>query len=604
MADVPCVIIKRCNSDWSCCGIVLDSNNGILLTVASLFSDNLHQNERQRTISEDSPILVSSMSPNDEIAVEVIFRSHTDEEFRTFEGYVILFWRDYGLKRITELIFPTSEWKFELFGHDQKYFQGASDEEHGNDTSQLHQTALSDFALIKVKNPENFCSSYSLVNLRTLRGLENPKIGDSLCVIGTPFGCECPQVFYNSVSKGIVSNVLGRNNEMIITDARCIPGCEGCALYTFNQKPGLLNGRDLYGIVLAPFCWRNGEWIGITLACSLWYIIHNLSQLLKGNISLIPLKLMEILANVLDFQVKIQSQQNVITEDNMLVYKGTHSTVIHVDRDSSNLQDIIKIALSSVVMVQCGNRWGSGVIIDSEDGLVVTCSHVVKDCQNPLIVTGSSNTVQCFRDKDKVKLCGNYDHSAYQKVQVLFATQEECPLDFALLKMQLNQQLKPLRSRLETNLEQRKSPKSFAKHRYKKGKDVLVIGFPLFASHLNTGASVVSGVISNIVRVQKQTVLLQSTAAVHCGTSGGALVSAETGELLGMVTSHVKDANMSCTFPHVNFSIPADLLYQLVSSVKDGTIENTLQALVSNDLKNVWQLEKNLSDKPQIISKL
>ena len=123
MADVPCVIIKRCNSDWSCCGIVLDSNNGILLTVASLFSDTLHQNERQRTISEDSPILVSSMSPNDEIAVEVIFRSHTDEEFRTFEGYVILFWRDYGLKRITELIFPTSEWKFELFGHDQKYFK-------------------------------------------------------------------------------------------------------------------------------------------------------------------------------------------------------------------------------------------------------------------------------------------------------------------------------------------------------------------------------------------------------------------------------------------------------------------------------------------------
>ena len=54
----------------------------------------------------------------------------------------------------------------------------------------------------------------------------------------------------------------------------------------------------------------------------------------------------------------------------------------------------------------------------------------------------------------------------------------------------------------------------------------------------------------------------------------------------------------------MNFSIPADLLYQLVSSVKDGTIENTLQALVSNDLKNVWQLEKNLSDKPQIISKL
>lgn len=42
MVDVLCVIIKRCNLDWSCCGIVLDSNNGILLIVVFLFSDILY----------------------------------------------------------------------------------------------------------------------------------------------------------------------------------------------------------------------------------------------------------------------------------------------------------------------------------------------------------------------------------------------------------------------------------------------------------------------------------------------------------------------------------------------------------------------------------
>lgn len=81
-------------------------------------------------------------------------------------------------------------------------------------------------------------------------------------------------------------------------------------------------------------------------------------------------------------------------------------------------------------------------------------------------------------------------------------------------------------------------------------------------------------------------------------------MSTETGELLGMVTSHVKDANMSCTFPHVNFSIPADLLHKLVSSVRRGVVENTLQTLVSVDMKNIWQLEKNFGDKPRITSKL
>lgn len=603
MADVSCVLIKRCNSDWSCCGIILDSDNGILLTVASLFSDILHQNERQRTISEDSPVLAGSMSPNDEIAVEVIFRSHTDEELRTLKGYVIFFWRDYGLHRIAERIFPTSEWKFELFGHDQKYLQGASDEEPGSDTS-LHQTTLSDFALIKIRDPENSFSSCSSVDLRTLRGFKHPKIGDSLSVVGTPFGCECPSVFYNSVSKGIVSNVLDRQSEVIITDARCVPGCEGCALYTLNHKHGLLKNGHLYGIVLAPFCWRNGEWVGITLACSLWFVLHNLSQLLSGNISLIPHKLTAILANVLDIQPKTQTQLDVIAEDNMCTYKGEHSTAVHSDQDSLSLQDIVNTAISSVVMVQCGNRWGSGIIIDKEDGLIVTCSHVVRNCQNPLIVTGSSNTVQYFKGKDKDKLSGNHENSIHQKVQVLFATQEDSPLDFALLKMRPNHQLRSLKPRLGSNVVQRKLAEFYTKPVYWKGEDVLVIGFPLFASHLNTGASVVSGVISNIVCVQNQTVLLQSTAAVHCGTSGGAVVSTETGELLGMVTSHVKVANMSCTFPHVNFSIPADLLHKLVSSVKRGTVENTLQALVSDDLKNIWQLEKNLGDKPHITSKL
>lgn len=71
-------------------------------------------------------------------------------------------------------------------------------------------------------------------------------------------------------------NVLGWNNEMIIIDVCCILGCEGCVLYIFNYKFGLLNGRDFYGIVFVLFCWWNGEWIGIILVCLLWYIIYNL----------------------------------------------------------------------------------------------------------------------------------------------------------------------------------------------------------------------------------------------------------------------------------------------------------------------------------------
>jgi len=57
-------------------------------------------------------------------------------------------------------------------------------------------------------------------------------IGQTVFAVATPFGNLSPAVFLNSVSKGIVSNIVGAESELILTDARCIPGTEGGALYT------------------------------------------------------------------------------------------------------------------------------------------------------------------------------------------------------------------------------------------------------------------------------------------------------------------------------------------------------------------------------------
>lgn len=32
-----------------------------------------------------------------------------------------------------------------------------------------------------------------------------------------------------------------------------------------------------------------------------------------------------------------------------------------------------------VVLIRCGVNWGSGVAVDSRDGIVLTCSHVVRN---------------------------------------------------------------------------------------------------------------------------------------------------------------------------------------------------------------------------------
>ncbi|KAL9959024.1 hypothetical protein ACROYT_G036105 [Oculina patagonica] len=266
----------------------------------------------------------------------------------------------------------------------------------------------------------------------------------------------------------------------------------------------------------------------------------------------------------------------------------------------------LKTALSSVIMVHCGNTSGSGIVVDAEACLIATCIHVIRDCHNTLIVTEDKTISRYLNSAREVRISQDSSNSTHHKAQVLYATKEDCPLDFALLKVKPNPEFGSLRPRLGPAVTQIKSVVT-SKPLFKKGEEIYVVGFPLFASHLNTGASIVSGVISNVAYADNKPVLLQSTAAVHCGASGGALVSMETGELLGMVTrvtSHIKDANLSSSFPHINFSIPANLLYKLVSAVKRRDVEDTLRGLVSDHMKSVWQLKKTVKEKPHITSKL
>lgn len=602
MADDLCVLVKRCNSDLSCCGIILDSVNGIVLTVASLFLDLLPQVEKQLEISADSPFLFhddfATTSPNGEIAVEVIFRRNGEEEFRTLQGHVALYWRDYGLQRIAERIFPQSEWKFESLGQGELAKTALPAESENGDETLAHRNCLSDFVLIQVKTPSNYFS-FKPVNLSTVRGSGRPKKGDTVFIVGTPFGCECPPVFYNSLSKGIVSNVVRINDEVIITDARCVPGCEGCPLYLKRLQCGSMNNNASYGIVLAPFCWRNGEWTGITVVSSLGYVLRSLRKLLNKNISSIPQHLTRVLFGVLNCQDQTENPVDLIVKAN----QDRNTSDLHSDQIILRARDITKTALSSVVMVQCGNTWGSGIVVDAEACLIATCSHVIRDCHDTLIVTEGKTISRYLNSAREVRISQDSPNSTHHKAQVLYATKEDCPLDFALLKVKPNREFRSLKPRFRSDVTQIKSVVA-SKPLYKKGEEICVIGFPLFASHLNIGVSIVSGVISNVAYADNKPVLLQSTAAVHCGASGGAMVSMETGELLGMVTSHTKDANLSSSFPHINFSIPADLLYKLVSAVKSGAVEHTMQGLVSEYMKSVWQLKKTVNEKLHITSKL
>lgn len=63
------------------------------------------------------------------------------------------------------------------------------------------------------------------------------------------------------------------------------------------------------------------------------------------------------------------------------------------------------------------------------------------------------------------------------------------------------------------------------------GEPVSVVGFGVFGQAC--GPSVTSGILSAVVHVDGTPVMLQTTCAVHGGSSGGPLFSTRSGDLLG-----------------------------------------------------------------------
>jgi len=102
---------------------------------------------------------------------------------------------------------------------------------------------------------------------------ETVGVGNAVYVVGTPFGNLSPAVFMNSISKGVLSNTAG---DLLLTDARCIPGTEGGAIYAQLWQHDSLP----VGIIVAPLCWKANEWIGLSVGCRLTSVLHSLKSLL------------------------------------------------------------------------------------------------------------------------------------------------------------------------------------------------------------------------------------------------------------------------------------------------------------------------------------
>lgn len=179
-------------------------------------------------------------------------------------------------------------------------------------------------------------------------------------------------------------------------------------------------------------------------------------------------------------------------------------------------------ALGCVALVESGGSWGSGTLLAPR--LLLTCRHVLQAGATP-----------------RVTLRPHGGRATVLQARLLFAAAEASPFDVAVLELQ------------------ERAP-GFQPPRlasaFQPGEAVLALGFGALGRAC--GPSVTGGVLSAVVGAPP--VMLQSTCAVHPGSSGGPLLAASDRRLLGIVASNARDNAAGATYPHLNFCVPVTLL--------------------------------------------
>ncbi|XP_059026024.1 peroxisomal leader peptide-processing protease [Mustela lutreola] len=409
-----------------------------------------------------------------------------------------------------------------------RFANAAPDDEVSEEEEEDQLRALGWFALLRVRpepeEEEEAAAAEESGPAVAVAPLGAVPKGAPLLACGSPFGAFCPDIFLNTLSRGVLSNATG---PLLLTDARCLPGTEGGGVFA-AQPAG-----TLVALVAAPLCWKAREWVGLTLLCAAAPLLRAARAAL-GRLGPGPRALAALLPQEMGAPWGLP------------------------------LRDPGPPWAAAAVLVECGTVWGSGVAVAPR--LVVTCRHVAP------------------REASRVLVRATPPKSATIWGHVVFATQETCPYDIALVS-------------LEEDLHDVPLP-VLAEH-FQEGEAVSVVGFGIFGHAC--GPSVTSGILSAVVRVDGRPVMLQTTCAVHGGSSGGPLFSTRTGDLLGIVASNTRDNNTGATYPHLNFSIPVSVLQPALWWYRQTGDLDGLRQLdgATEPVKVVWRLQRPLTEAPR-----
>lgn len=343
---------SECDGLWSCSGVILDRSVGIVICQASVFFPFLKESGRHLSSSDRAVFLADDFPSDLFILVEYLLEPKLDTEQRAHIKHSVLDQRSgLGLVPVSKpqpqrmqcqaellMLLPCPEFQMafsRLFRKEDGWVFSSEDEkEYGEfqkDLAHLHW-----FAVLKLQSP----LAKAKVNMDIMISPSLVK-GSTVFACGSPFGSFYPDIFLNTVSKGVLSNMAGDGNVVLLTDARCLPGSEGGGIFLFE------NGRlYLIGIIVTPLCWKANEWVGLTVACSISHIINNIMRAL--------------------------GKADLVVKSKLAALEMGRCIVDKPKRGAIPIEDLMAI----VVLVDSGESWGSGVLLKSR--LVLTCRHVVR----------------------------------------------------------------------------------------------------------------------------------------------------------------------------------------------------------------------------------
>lgn len=301
----------------SCSGVIVQPRSGTVICTGLPFSRFLSDNE---PFSADHRCLFRQ-SFGEKLRIQVSFpaQERTDQCTISHQheapAELLMLVNCLEFKQAFQAAFQES---------DQWRFHG----EEGDEELLRDAQFLSWFAVLKT----DVVSDSDTISWQSSSSLQK---GCPVVACGSPFGSLCLDLFISTISRGIVSNLAGEDNAVILTDARCLPGTEGGGLFVMKGADRL----HFIGLIVSPFGWKANEWIGLTLVCSVQLIFRN----------------------IICCQDRLRD---------VWLHQGETSLEI-----SPTANELKAVKNPTVCFVDCGQVWGSGVLVTSE--LVVTCRHVV-----------------------------------------------------------------------------------------------------------------------------------------------------------------------------------------------------------------------------------